>query len=360
MFAFVQLLLSMRFSWSLEADESSVRVDTLDRDDECAVASSCGLSVLQIRANRSSRFGQLGTVDSIFTYGGPGTAKQPLEDLTQPDGVFKGLRCYTEDVQGSYLVVDAAAVHASDIFLHPKIAIARLRPDQRIRFYPGAGHPSWPYSGPLVLGKVDLHRFGYYWSRLHHADDVEGLEEQQLLFREAFRNANIAFHTYEDFLYPGHKLNKLTMQEALARYNPDWRVVAQEAQKTADAIDHIWLVQQIDSLDCVLAFTGTTTLDELFQTDLPLTDESFCGFHGVHSGFKRKLVKLSEGTFPKMQAKLGKCTRLSCAGHSLGAALCELFAACANSGRSSDKDFKRQMWTVQEPELMERVEHKRD
>merc|ERR1711879_319485 len=45
---------------------------------------------------------------------------------------------------------------------------------------------------------------------------------------------------------------------------------------------------------------------------------------------------------------LQKCKAVNCVGHGMGGSICDLFTACANSGRQWDADYKSIAWTPAE------------
>ena len=118
----------------------------------------------------------------------------------------------------------------------------------------------------------------------------------------------------------------------------------------------MFLVQNHETLDCVLAFEGTHSFNE-FGRNLEGAGDGYCGFHGVHKGYADKLYWLMMFSMPKLRPSLSKCNKagakskqnssttclltwlpasilmqssaslepkqVSCTGHSLGGSLCE-------------------------------------
>ena len=171
------------------------------------------------------------------------------------------------------------------------------------------------------------------------------------------------------------------MEKLIETRLPNWRLVAQEQQDTLEAVDNLWIVQNQQSMDCLLVFEGTHTAQE-FSRNLRSDDIAvpYCGFPGVHHGYVEKLRSLMSYSMSKLRPKLwfklvcrvlrcftslkrcprtlSKCYRVACTGHSLGGSLCEIFAACANSGRRGDKDYEMQRWQVGAKELMPKMPQK--
>lgn len=141
--------------------------------------------------------------------------------------------------------------------------------------------------------------------------------------------------------------------KAIIRENmPGWRLVDHQVYYgLPDDSDPVWLMQDENTYSCALAFTGTNCFSELF-TSTNILPEAYCGFDWIHAGFKEELWTLTKNLFPTLKPKLGKCSKVICVGHSLGGSLCDLFAACANSGRTGDPDYELLKWTKGKSELM--------
>ncbi|CAE8589864.1 unnamed protein product [Polarella glacialis] len=159
---------------------------------------------------------------------------------------------------------------------------------------------------------------------------------------------------YGAYDYHGKGYNEKTMAQQLASHAPDFKIVAHVVQNTLEAKDNIFIVQDSDTLDCVLVFEGTSTLAE-FETSIKMFGTGYCGFKDVHSGYRDKLWWLMKYSMPKLRPKLAKCNKVTVTGHSLGGALADIFSACANSQRQNDPDYRQQMWHQGTPESMTEV-----
>lgn len=337
-------------------DRSSL--NALGVDDECLVAegtgegsapdATCSLHALQRRSGSDviePQYGQLGIVAAIYTFGAPATAEPAFPDLARADGIFQGLRLYTENVfhPGPGKQIDGAAIF--DTYLHPKVATAVLHWGEDSYYIPGAGKPEWPQIGGAVYADWNLHKERNYVDRLSQVK-VHGQNYADVgPFAKARMYAILAFKAYDSI--PNFKIR-------LAEKMPGWKLVAQETQNTLEALDKVWLVQDGSSLECALVFTGTTTVAE-FGTSITQSETGYCGFPDVHAGYRNKLYWVTKGLWPKMRPKLGKCSAVTCVGHSLGGSLCDIFAGCANSKRAADADYQRQMWTTVAPEAMPEI-----
>eukprot|EP00442_Polarella_glacialis_P046790 CAMPEP_0115119376 /NCGR_PEP_ID=MMETSP0227-20121206/45054_1 /TAXON_ID=89957 /ORGANISM="Polarella glacialis, Strain CCMP 1383" /LENGTH=364 /DNA_ID=CAMNT_0002520833 /DNA_START=196 /DNA_END=1290 /DNA_ORIENTATION=+ len=353
------MLLSLSASALLDPEVSDSAA--LQADDECEASSStCGLNALQLSSRdiKQQDSEELGVVDEMYTFGAPGTAKPAFTNLASADGIFIGLRLYTENIFGvnrESSQVDGGAVF--DDYLHPEIGVVALHWKEDSTYVPGRGHPSWPIQsqpGKAIFMDWGLHKEKNYQDRLNEitvlemstAITVDKMSvNNQELFRKARLMVSLAFGAYSDT--PDMK--------AKARYGlPGWKVVAHEIQNTLEAKDSIWLVQEQDTMDCAFVFTGTSTFAEL-GTSIKSVGHPFCGFKEVHRGYQDKLYWLMKGLMPKLRPKMAQCNRMTCTGHSLGGSLCDVWSACANSKRTNDKHYKLQMWTKGVPQLMPEI-----
>lgn len=334
-------------------------------DDECAEGSStsssgtCTLELLQRKATAERHNAELRTeqltealVDEVYTYGAPATHVSPFWNKARADGCFPGLRAYTEDVKGVHGEIhqdDAGAVF--NRYPHARIASLCLRWQRDSLYTPcgGAsgldGHPDWPANGAQVYQAWNLHHENIYADRLRELT-VNGT---RLGSKDPFISARkflfIAFRGYDTTNAAKAKLN---------RWLHGWELVGKAVDKHGDDEDPILVVQDSASLNCAIVFVGTNSFSELFTST---TDygTGYCGFKGVHVGYRNELWTLTGKPWQKIKPKLQECKKVICVGHSLGGALCEIFAACANSGHVTDPDYQRLVWTKQQPRLMKAV-----
>ncbi len=63
-------------------------------------------------------------------------------------------------------------------------------------------------------------------------------------------------------------------------------------------------------------------------------EQSYCGRNGVHAGVAHELWLLTHDSqyTSEIVPALETCHEVTCVGHSLGGALCNLFTMCANQG----------------------------
>mmetsp|Transcript_62214 Transcript_62214/g.136228 ORF Transcript_62214/g.136228 Transcript_62214/m.136228 type:complete len:364 (+) Transcript_62214:81-1172(+) len=346
---FVQLGL-----WQLSVAEN---LDLLRADDECTSEGSegCSLEALQLRATAEVEDAQErtdGRVYAMYTYGAVATSKSPLEDLSQPSRSFRGLRCYTETILTGSRQTDIAAIFRQDLY-HAKVPTLVLHWKMDSEYFPGAGRPELPRHRRGRAGDIDHHWMKNYIDRLVHLQ-LQGKDvSHQAPFNYSKQFAVLSFGAYEKAKY-WRTGEQATMESLIKRHLHKWNLVAQTQQDTLEAVDNMFLVQNHETLDCVLAFEGTHSFNE-FGRNLEGAGDGYCGFQGVHKGYADKLYWLMTFSMPKLRHSLSKCNKVSCTGHSLGGSLCEVFAACANSGRTHDKHYQLQQFTKGKPELMPAV-----
>jgi predicted lipase len=149
-----------------------------------------------------------------------------------------------------------------------------------------------------------------------------------------------------------------SIKKSMLEDAPGWTLVAHHKIAGYGGIvgtdtDTILLAQNEVSLECVLGFEGTDANMEML-TSLYVTSTSFCGFASVHKGFTEEIWSITSSTQYQtdVRPKLGKCSKVTVVGHSLGGAISEVFAACINSGRTDEQVYKQMSWTKGTAEKM--------
>jgi len=280
-------------------------------------------------------------VHAVYTYGAPATHGEPFRNAASPDGCFPGLRSYTEDIKGAFgeiHQIDAAAMH--NYYPHARTPSLVLRWDMDSLYSPcdaeSDGHPEWPQRGASVFHEWRLHQEDDYRSRF----DSLTIDGQPARDSEPFKTARF----FAELAWKSYDSMENT-KEVLRERMPGWTLVAR-ADDRHDAggdDDPVMIVQEEDTMDCALVFTGTNDISE-FSTSTTQYGTGYCGFEQVHVGYRNELWTMSDDIFGFLRPTLEQCARVICVGHSLGGALCEIFAACANSGNFTDPDYQKLAW----------------
>jgi len=295
---------------------------------------------------------QYGVVDDgVYSFGAPGTASGALRDLSHEDGCFAGLRVWAEDVlPGNAKQEDGAAI--SDQLDHPRIATLRLHAEgQDSHYKPCPGEERQPFSKGNQFADWRLHWEPIYKPRLGNVSLLGKVVAHQAPFSVAYGINRIAYKQYDSTEHA-----KAHIKE---RLGDSWNIVSrwtlvQGAASMYDE-DPMMLVQDAESKRCVIAFAGINNYGNELATATDVRTSSFCGFDGVHAGYRDELRRIVKFLYPKVRPLMGKCSHLACAGHSMGGSLCDLFAACANSKRLHDPDFKAISWLKEPPAVLPEI-----
>lgn len=297
-----------------------------------------------------------GYVEAIYTFGAPPSANPALENLHSKDGCFAGLRSFNEDVVGpTTKQVDASAIQHNTLYSHAKMPVAVLHWGSASVYAPcPSGEPNWP-GGAGVFEDWHLHWEKDYRPRLKNIEignvAVSDHAASKEAFDKAYKYSLLAFKVYD---------STAKAKIAIANSMPGWKLVAKETVITGAGTlydeDPVLLVQNSASLDCALVFAGTNNQDNEMASSSESYSTGYCGFNGIHTGYRNELWTMIKEAWPELRPKLSKCGTVSCTGHGFGGTLCEIFAACANSGRTGDPDYKQQAWSTGTPEAMDEIE----
>merc|ERR1719203_597098 len=197
------------------------------------------------------------------------------------------------------------------------------------------GHPDWPKRAGQVYEEWRIHHQEHYQDRLDHLS-VGGKDlSDEEPFKSARKYVLFAFKSYDSIA---------NTKREIAERMPGWSLVQQEVYKNSNDEDPVMVIQQGSTLDCALVFTGTNSVAE-FSTSTTQYGTGYCGFQEVHVGYRNELWTLTNASlWKKVRPTLEQCNRVICVGHSLGGAICEVFAACANSGNTTDPDYQKLAW----------------
>lgn len=362
------------------ATPAQAQAQVWDVDDACTSSSdegstACGVDLLQRRARKFATGGEAGhaavheeqqrkagavqspltvaLVHEVYTFGAPATSKVPFRNAATPDGCFPGLRSYTEDLLGARDEIhqtDAASVF--NFLSHSLTSSVCLRWARDSIYTPCDsklgldGHPDWPLNGAQIYQEWRLHKERHYRDRLGRVT----IEGRSAVTEEPFATARkfmfLAYVIYDNFQ---------SAKARVAREMPSWKIVGLALDKHGDDEDPIYIVQENSTLDCAVVFSGTNSFGELFNS-LQTYGTGYCGYTSVHAGYRNELWFLTGRSWMALKPKLAQCNRVICVGHSLGGALCEIFAACANSGHFDDPDYQRLAWTKNTTAAMPEVD----
>jgi hypothetical protein len=190
---------------------------------------------------------------------------------------------------------------------------------------------------------------------LHSISDTGPYSERMtnVTFPEWSGNLRVAWRVAKKFgqqFANGAYLDEDVVRTSIRQFGGQgWRLVGyQETPGKIGDKDNV-IVAQHTNQDCFLMFEGTNNLADALTMIVHYGGE-FCGFYNCHTGVKNELWTLVHDDHYQNSIKpvLQQCSSVTCIGHSLGGALCELWTACANSGRQGDPTYELLAWTPNE------------
>mmetsp|Transcript_98797 Transcript_98797/g.247644 ORF Transcript_98797/g.247644 Transcript_98797/m.247644 type:complete len:396 (-) Transcript_98797:289-1476(-) len=284
-------------------------------------------------------------VSAVYTFGGPATKQTPFRNLARADGCFGGLRVYNEDpVSPGYKRVDAASV--INQYAHAFISTLALHWAQDSYYIvcnsTHDGHPDWPKRIGGIADDWGLHSETNYVDRLKTVTVNGEAVSSSEPFKSSLLFSTLAWKSYD---------TTKNTKEAIAEKLPGWTLVGKAVDTHGSDTDPVMIAQESETLDCAVIFTGTNDPSE-FSTSIDLHHAKYCGFDEVHAGYRNELWTLSDNTWQPFVPLLEQCNKVFCVGHSLAGSICEIFAACLNSGHVNDPDFQKLAWTPKTPALL--------
>jgi hypothetical protein len=128
-------------------------------------------------------------------------------------------------------------------------------------------------------------------------------------------------------------------------------------EKTQDEDDNNDVDNNNNFKTCIISFAGSESIGD-WGDFLPWNSGTtgYCGRHGVHIGVRNELWSITHDDqwTNVIKPQLETCHEVTCVGHSLGGALCNVFTMCANQGEENlDElddagmwdDFEALAWT---------------
>jgi len=302
-----------------------------------------------------SSVGEPGTVDFVYTFGAPGSASPGLQNQRGDNPCFPGVRIWQTTpgtFWGKWLDV-VARIGNAIFYYHPWMPGQELD-DSRNRKWDFPCNRDMTYKPDDALStSVNLHQQERYIGNV-----IEKYTDQWYHNISIFANRKSYIH---DIAH---------VHEHVQQYG--WRLAGTAIEPGGTiygGAQVIHLIQHPTTFECTLTFQGTASIQG-WMSNFNLPSSSFCGlsYEGescnsltecrprrpkgsfVHSGFKdRIMMAVKTNDFQQnILPKLPSCSRVYTAGHSLGGAVAELFAACASNapqqGEFGWEDYKWMAW----------------
>jgi len=337
-----------------------ILAEVVVQDDACVSSAAshspkaCSVELLQTDSKRPGHNLKhvLARVAGVYTYGAPAASILPLKNFASLNGCFAGLRAYAENLLGDIHQVDPLAM--SNPYNHSQITTLALHEEGKDSYYVSCNyHKKGETTWPIKKGQVYDHpsfrtnsqkTYEAYCKRLSNVfvDGANISAEDPISSARAF--CPLAFAVYE---------SRDSVKAVLAEHLAGWRLVASEIHNASKwDKDPVMLFQKDEDLQCALVFGGLNSGSEFSPSYLP---GKLCGFKGVLEAYRHEISSITSKLWPRFGWKLGKCSRLSCVGEGVGGALCDLFAACLNSGRIFDSDYMTMSWKPSSAQLLDEV-----
>lgn len=295
-----------------------------------------------------------GTVDALYTFGAPGTAKKALMNAAQANGCFPGARVVTawnywkglvKFVQRDLVTWITITPILFDKFFHARTDVVELRewkPSDPLTIPCGSSNDDWPAAQAVVdTGTMlQMHGFrnfpGFYQTGVTNDKLGSAVVTAQKFAWAAYQSLTKAAQTVQSM---NHSL--------LAFLSIPFNSGSSNAAFLA----------QGPQQECVLSFKGSDPPSvaslNIWLDNFRAAPTKFCGMTDVHLGFVNQLNNLiTSSGWTDIKAKLPNCSSVSVMGHSKGGAVAEIFAACANSARAGDRDYERLKWEKGTPATM--------
>ncbi|KAL7534297.1 hypothetical protein ACHAXR_010452 [Thalassiosira sp. AJA248-18] len=324
-------------------------------------------------------------VSHVYTYGAPSAVKGP--PMSNPNNsCIPGIRIYTEDVEvvntcpwwkfwcgatGRVVTnVDfAAQINVKEGYPHPKMATLVIRsvddsskveytyrPCRDYENVKQYNHQWWPNANE---------ESNMLWDRNHDLD--EHYERRLLNVPNYIRGPSLE---YVSVARCSNKQSYNAIRTCLNQYDQEtsskiggvsvlgWQPFAYMVHETERSIgflsdtDTLYVLrndqQNSNHRKCIIAFQGSDGTTDLANFAMGSNDDTgYCGRYGVHTGVSDELWKITHD--PQyaniIKPALETCDDVTCVGHSLGGALCNVFTMCANQGLGYlDGSNDAQMW----------------
>lgn len=350
-----------------------------------AIASFAKGDIAGLRSTNAAATAQESTsqgtllVDYLYTYGAPATAKHP-HHANPGNRCIPGVRVYSENVNswGHITNTDFAAhINAARDYGHPKISTLILRwVDDGSK----KGKQEYMWFECKDSDNTDYYKWEWYpgkWNaanmipgyHIHSLDTVYEPRLKSLLDDSSHQLGNakasglaldprvldytsvawcngMAFEATKTCLknYATYRNKKDVLAHPYAKgINTDeWKVDAQLEHTTESGFggsdtDRVYTLRNDNDpaigRKCIISFQQSRSLAD-FGSFTQAYTTGFCGRYGVHAGVRDELWHLISDPqwAAKIKPSLEQCDQVTCVGHSLGGALCNVFTMCANTG----------------------------
>jgi len=306
-------------------------------------------------------WGSPGTVDYLYTFAAPGPTSPALQHQTNEDGIFPGMRTWTRNGLGA---VDIVPSITSTIWMwHPVMdAQSICKGREPVLYNASEQRNDIAWLPSQLTQSILLHMPWEYW-------DVEEVRAKKPW------NCG-GWYNYSMFTLNISYVPQIGFAARLAG-TYGWSLVGSAYYDGTGSliggpqVSH--LLQQPDTLECVLTFQGTQHYKDWFA-NLAVKPSHFCGLveedeecgpfglstcqvrrpRGAftHWGFAdtiRRMTRLPDFQ-TNIHAKLGMCSGVYVTGHSLGGAIASLFTACVSrqlkpGDYGYEEDYKYMGWT---------------
>lgn len=259
----------------------------------------------------------------LYTFGCPKVSAPAMTNLARSDGCFPGYRVV--NIKDEWISDDV------DIVPSLMVTLAYTHTKMTALFFDQKGSVDTRECGESELsiqfGSASLHMGDVYIERASKYSDNRLVAATAVGMTTSY-------------------LDDVSEIRTIAR-SAGWRLVG--TANEGEDVSHLF--QHPSTLECQVTFEGSDTWED-WVTDAAIIRVSFCGLsQGIHTGFRNEVRRITGASSwqTNVRSKFSSCASVWAVGHSLGGAQATLLAACANNGKSGDKDYDQMGWTSGTP-----------